>query len=57
MIEDSRSGIKAAKNAGMKIIGLTTSLREEDMPEVDLIASDYTGLKLNDLHLIIDINK
>jgi beta-phosphoglucomutase len=47
--EDSVAGIKSAKAAGMKVIGLTTTHTAEDLKEADLIIKDYTEISLTKL--------
>lgn len=44
--EDSVAGVRSAKRAGMKVVGLTTTHSSEDIHEADLIVKDYTGLNL-----------
>jgi beta-phosphoglucomutase len=44
--EDSVAGIRSAKAAGMKVIGLTTTHIAEDIKEADLIIKDYTEISL-----------
>ena len=48
--EDSVSGIRSAKAAGMKVVGLTTTHAAEDLKEADLIIKDYTEVSLTKLH-------
>lgn len=42
--EDSVAGIRSAKAAGMKVIGLTTTHTKEDVREADFIIKDYTEI-------------
>ena len=42
--EDSVAGIRSAKAAGMKVIGLTTTHAREDVHEADFIIKDYTEI-------------
>ena len=44
--EDSVAGVRSAKRAGMKVVGLTTTHTSEDIHEADLIVKDYTELNL-----------
>ncbi|HEY2728197.1 MAG TPA: HAD family phosphatase [Parafilimonas sp.] len=47
--EDSVAGIKSAKAAGMKVIGLTTTHNAEDLKEADMIIKDYREISLTKL--------
>ncbi|MEP6465568.1 MAG: HAD family phosphatase [Parafilimonas sp.] len=47
--EDSIAGIKSAKAAGMKVVGLTTTHTAEDISDADLIIKDYTEISLTKL--------
>ncbi len=51
IIEDSISGIKAAKSSGAFTIGIATTFPIEDLNEADLIIRNYDGLDL--AHLIL----
>ena len=44
VFEDSFSGVSAAKNAGMKVVGVLSSHREDQLPTCDLYIKDYLGL-------------
>jgi beta-phosphoglucomutase len=44
VFEDSVSGIKAGKNAGMWVIGLETTHEAKDIEEADAIIKDFEGL-------------
>lgn len=46
VIEDSPNGIKAAKNAGMKCVALTTTFTKEHLQEADVIVDRYDEIKL-----------
>lgn len=46
VLEDSFSGIMAAKNAGMKVIGVLSSHTVEDLPVCDLYINDYSELDI-----------
>jgi len=41
VFEDSYSGITAAKNAGMKVIGVLSSHKKEDLPPCEAYINDY----------------
>lgn len=49
VFEDSVNGIKAAKNAGMNVVALTTTLPEKDLPEADLYISKFTEISMDKL--------
>ncbi len=44
VIEDSRMGIAAARNAGMRVVGLTTTHAAEELSGTDLLAADFREL-------------
>jgi beta-phosphoglucomutase family hydrolase len=46
VIEDAASGVKAAKNAGMKCIAITTTHTEDFLAEADLVINSYEDLNL-----------
>ena len=52
VIEDSLSGIDAAIRAGMKVIGITTTHKAEELVHTNLVIDDFTELNLS---LIKDI--
>ncbi len=47
-IEDTPAGIKAAKDAGMFVIAITTSFTEERLKDSDLIINSFTELDLSE---------
>ncbi|MFL0684674.1 MAG: HAD family hydrolase [Algoriphagus aquaeductus] len=47
VFEDSFSGVSAAKNAGMKVVGVLSSHTVDELPECDLYVENYLGLELN----------
>jgi beta-phosphoglucomutase family hydrolase len=49
VIEDAVNGIKAAKNAGMKCIAITTTHSAEMLQEADLIIDTYEALNFQNL--------
>lgn len=44
VIEDSLSGIEAAKAAGSRVIAITTTHSKAELPPVDLIIDDFGGV-------------
>lgn len=44
VFEDSYSGVTAAKNAGMKVVGVLSSHTKEELPVCDLYIEDFRGL-------------
>ncbi len=53
VIEDAINGIKAAKNAGMKCIAITTTHSAEMLQEADLIIETYEAVNFQDLCSVI----
>jgi HAD superfamily hydrolase (TIGR01509 family) len=53
VIEDSLSGVAAAKASGSKVIGITTTHSEEELRETDLIIQDFEGLTIDQLKGLI----
>lgn len=52
VFEDSFSGVSAALNAGMRVVGVLTSHTQEELPPCNLYINDYTDLtydKITDL--------
>ena len=47
VFEDSFSGVSAALNAGMKVVGVLTSHTKEELPRCDLYVEDYTALSFD----------
>jgi HAD superfamily hydrolase (TIGR01509 family) len=50
VFEDSYSGVMAAKNAGMKVVGVLSSHGKEDLPTCDLYIEDYSKLSFEAIH-------
>jgi len=57
VFEDSISGIKAAKAAGMKVIGVTTTHPASVIDNTDYTIDDFSGLSVNKLTDIFGNNK
>lgn len=53
VIEDSLSGVAAAKAAGSKVIGITTTHSEEELKDTDLTIRDFDDLSMNQLMKLI----
>ena len=49
VIEDSLSGITAGRQAGCKVIGITTTHIREELSETDLIIDHFNDLTIDDL--------
>ena len=54
VFEDSKAGMKGAKNAGMKCVGISTSLEISQMTDADLKISSYTKLNLSDVEALFN---
>ena len=52
VIEDSLSGIAAAVNAGMKVVGITTTHNSEELKNTDLVINSFSELDLHKLEII-----
>lgn len=53
VIEDSLSGVAAAKASGSKVIGITTTHSEEELKNTDLTIRDFDDLNMNQLMKLI----
>lgn len=49
VIEDAAMGVKAAKNAGMKCIAITTTHAKELLQDADIIIDSYKGLNFKNI--------
>ncbi|MFD2555345.1 HAD family hydrolase [Sphingobacterium tabacisoli] len=54
VFEDSFSGISAAINANMKVVGVLSSHHKNELPPCDLYISDYSELQLTSVLNLID---
>ncbi|MDN5212561.1 HAD family phosphatase [Fulvivirgaceae bacterium BMA12] len=46
VIEDSLSGVMSAKQAGAKVIGITTTHSKDELSSTDLVIDDFTALNI-----------
>jgi HAD superfamily hydrolase (TIGR01509 family) len=53
VFEDSYSGVMAAKNAGMKVVGVLSTHTLEELPACDHYLNDYAGLDVGLLQEIM----
>lgn len=53
VIEDSLNGIEAARQAGMKVIGITTTLSKSKMHHVNLTIDDFHQLNIDMIRNLI----
>ena len=54
VFEDSFSGVSAALNAGMKVVGVLSSHTKEELPPCDGYINDYTQIELLAVHEILN---
>ena len=54
-IEDAASGVRAAKSAGLKCVGVTTHKSEEELivAGADCVLRDFLNLSLQEFHLLL----
>jgi beta-phosphoglucomutase len=52
VFEDSVSGVTAAQNAGMKVVGVLTTYTPEELPPCEAYVSDYLGISLEKTTLV-----
>lgn len=55
VFEDSFSGVTAAKNAGMKVVGVLSSHAVDELPICDLYIHDFKELDLNQVLSLIEL--
>lgn len=53
VIEDSLSGVKAAKRAGCKVVGITTTHKDYEFEHTDLTIDNFNDLDLDTLESLI----
>jgi beta-phosphoglucomutase len=54
VFEDSFSGVSAALNAGMKVVGVLTSHTKEELPPCNLYIDDYKDMSYDTISRLID---
>jgi beta-phosphoglucomutase len=55
VFEDSLSGLKAGRNAGMRVVGITTANPAETVTKLaDLVINDYADMSLHKLAALLD---
>jgi beta-phosphoglucomutase len=54
VFEDSFSGVTAAKNAGMKVVGVLSSHTKEELPVCDLYIENFTQVDVESVLQLID---
>ncbi|WP_304517408.1 HAD family hydrolase [Cecembia rubra] len=54
VFEDSFSGVTAAKNAGMKVVGVLSSHTKEELPICDLYIQDFYEINVNSILRLLE---
>lgn len=54
VIEDSLAGIKAGLDAGMKVVGITTTHTKKELSNADIVIDDFSELNLEKLILLLN---
>ena len=54
VFEDSLAGMKGAKNAGMKCVGIATSVSVSQMTDADIPLARYADLRIEDVEKLFD---
>ena len=49
VFEDSLAGVESAKNAGCKVVGVTTTHTREELKDTDLVIDNFVGLEPKEL--------
>ncbi|MBI2675191.1 MAG: HAD family phosphatase [Candidatus Aenigmarchaeota archaeon] len=55
VFEDSVAGIRAAKNAGMKVVAITTTHTKRELSEAHLVISDFTQIGMEVLRSLFEL--
>ncbi|MCU0341528.1 MAG: HAD family phosphatase [Spirosomaceae bacterium] len=55
VFEDSRSGVQAGLNAGMKVVGVTTTYSPEELPPCQAYIPDYQNIDYSFIEALIKI--
>ena len=53
VIEDAANGVKAAKNAGMKCVAITTTHTEDLLQHADMVIDSYEDLDLQKIYAVL----
>lgn len=56
VFEDSYSGVSAAINAGMKVIGVLSSHKKEELPPCNFYINDYSEVSVDKVKEILGLN-
>ena len=54
VFEDSLAGMKGAKNAGMKCVGIATSVPVSKMADADIRLTNYGELSIQSVEALFD---
>jgi beta-phosphoglucomutase-like phosphatase (HAD superfamily) len=54
VFEDSYSGVSAAKNAGMKVVGVLSTHSTDQLPICDLYIENYVDIDLNKIISLLE---
>ncbi len=57
VFEDSFSGVSAAKNAGMKVVGVLSSHSKDELPVCDYYIENYLGLNVARVSALLEGSK
>lgn len=53
VFEDSASGIRAAQNAGMRVVAVLSTHRKEQLPLCDFYIHDYNDIRVDDIYNLL----
>lgn len=54
VFEDALAGVESAKRAGMKVVGIASSLPAERLTDTDLVIDSFTEIKFDDIRKIAE---